>query len=321
MEESDTCAYAVVTRSPAKLHCFDVQLAPTSFVELPVEFVSGARLQREGNAFTVWVFGKPPRSPAGGQPTENAEPSFGLRLPLLTRRAAPLPVEGAALLEEVRRKAKDPQGQRLVVDNRTLELAPFSDQDDHAPLRALVRAGTQPAGSPPGRQTWLFFHTKLAPEGAQAPEPLPLWIERGGSETVVDQRRATVVVPAGSQLFDVEAFSLDEERMGLYVHLLVPEAPPAASSPPLKGNPRSWFALQLVAVFSGKSFSRLILLEEEMPHAPRLTRPLATRTHQLPPILYPGRPGGARELAFRAFSFAKSKGGPALPCVAVLAIP
>lgn len=164
---------------------------------------------------------------------------------------------------------------------------------------------------------WVFFRTSLGPEGLSAPEPLPLWIEQGESEAVVDQRRATVSVPTGSQLFDMEPFTLNEGRLGLYFHFLLPES----ASPGGGGDPKSWIPFQFVALLTGKSLDRVLVLEEDLLHDPKLTGPLETTTHRLLPVLYMGRPGGTRELAFRAFSFAKDRRGPSLPCAAVLSLP
>lgn len=50
MEDSPTCPYAVLTRKPASLLCHDLELMPHGAVELPLEFVSGASVHREGDA-------------------------------------------------------------------------------------------------------------------------------------------------------------------------------------------------------------------------------------------------------------------------------
>ncbi len=316
MEESPTCSYAVLTRSPARLLCYDLELAASNPVDLPVEFVSGASLQREGDAFTVWLFGQPPRS--GGTIHPHASPGgpVAFRLPMGTRRLAPLPIHGSALGAAVRAQAKDREGGRLTVDDDTLDLVPFSDDAQQPPLRVLVRAAGERVGAA-NRRGWLFFRASLGEEGLSALEPVPLWIEEGEGEAAIDERRAAVTLPAGSQLFDVEPFTLNENRVGLYFHFLLPEAP----SPAGGGDPKSWIAFQFVALLTGKSLDRVLLLHEDLLHDPKLTRALETRTHRLLPILYMGRPGGARELAFRAFSFAKDRRGLSLPCAAILSLP
>ncbi len=316
MEESPTCSYAVVTRSPARIVCFDVELAASDPVELPVEFVSGAGLQREGNAFTLWLFGKPPRSGGKTQGNENPESPVALRLPLGQRSLAPVPIHGSVLRAAVQAQAKDREGQRLAVDDDTLDLVPFSDGAQQSPLRVLVRAAGERVGAP-NRLAWLFFRAFLGEEGLSALEPLPLWIEEGEGEAVIDARQAVVTLPVGSLLFDVEPFTVAGNRIGLYAHFLLPEA----SSPAGSGNPKSWIAFQFVALFSGRSLHRVILLNEDLLHDPKLTGPVDTRTHWLLPVLYMGRPGGAQELAFHAFSFAKDKRGPSLPCAAILSLP
>lgn len=317
MEEGPACPYAVLTRSPASLLCYDFDLMPKSPVELPLEFVSGASVQREGDAATVRVFGRPPSSRGGEQPAIRTVTAFALHPGVGERSIEPLPVNESDLRAAVQGRAKDREGRPLTVQDHTFDVVPFSDARQPLPLRVLVRVEAE-RGSPANRQgMWVFFQAYLDQGGLSAPQPLPLWIEQGGSGAVIDERRATVTLPTGSQLFDVEPFSLNEGRLGLYFHFLLPETASAGGG----GDNTSWIAFQFVALLTGKSLDRVLLLREDLLHDPKLTRSLETRTHGLLPILYMGRPGGARELAFRAFSFAKDKRGPSLPCAAILSLP
>lgn len=318
LEDVDTCFAALAFRDPGKLVCYDLQLNVNSEHTLGLDEVSGITFDRRPEDPRVWVFGK------ARTRTQGAAPSAGSKLVLnkLHVRNGKLEreeLDAHAFVEDLQRVARDQQGERGPYTLSNIELAPFADPDVHPPFRTLIRAeGVKP--STQGKtNAWLFFRSEIGEDGLGEIKQLPLWIEDGSNEPVLNEESATVRVPEGTQMAQVEAFSIAPGRSGLYLMLLLPEGS-AAQAAGVAPKPSSWAVLQLLFLFSNEKLLRLVDLDNEVFYNAELTKPLATSTHSVAPIRYMGRPGSPRALSFHAFGVAKDKRSPSLPCAAIFTL-
>lgn len=243
-----------------------------------------------------------------------------VRLRLRDGRAERLSLGTPALEDDLRRLAVDRDGNPLTVQAETLAVQPFADADRQLPLRVLIHAEAAKDDPPGSPRAWVFLRADMSEQGLGNLERLPLWVEEHGGETVLDEAHATVRVPGGTRLAQVEAFTVAPDRFALYLMLLLPEADAPLPSPTTSPPPVSWDVVQLLAVFSRERLVRLVNLEREVFHDTELTRALSTATRWVVPLRFMGRPGRPRELAFHAWGIPKDKHGPSLPCAAILSL-
>ncbi len=323
MDATDACPYAILHPATRRLLCYDLDLHYLGRHEIPLDEIRYPRVTFDGERYTLWLFGKKyATSPevksfadAAALPPEPAV-AYGVRFVPDRDRVEPLPLDGAALLDELQRIARGPSGERLQLHPASVAIAPFRDLDDDEPFWVLVKAMS--SGEYESRRvasgTRLFFRARLGSQGLGTLEQLPFWIvqeERG--DVMIDEEAGVLRFPRYLVEDDLQAFSFG--RNDLALHLLLGFNVPRDDG---SFDQRGRWLQELFLIFSGTRTPPHIIDLNDDRLAVTLRRELSTDRLTVHPVLLSDRIGTS-EFAFRAIC-SERRGKGRRPCMAILGL-